>query len=126
MTINRGALPDPGLIFDAVFARKTFRKHPNNVSSILFYWASLIIHDLFQTNHRDFNISQTSSYLDLSPLYGDNQDDQDQIRTFKDGKIKPDCFSEQRMLGFPPGCGVILIMFNRLALTLLILLNLRN
>ena len=35
------------------------------------------------------------------------------MRTFKDGKIKPDCFSEQRMLGFPPGCGVLLIMFNR-------------
>lgn len=59
------------------------------------------------------NMSQTSSYLDLSPLYGDTQDDQDQIRTFKDGKLKPDCFSEQRMLGFPPGCGVLLIMFNR-------------
>ena len=58
-------------------------------------------------------MSQTSSYLDLSPLYGDTQDDQDQIRTFKDGKLKPDCFSEQRLLGFPPGCGTILIMFNR-------------
>ncbi|KAF2099021.1 heme peroxidase [Rhizodiscina lignyota] len=112
-TIQPGALPDPGLIFDCLFARNEFTKHPNNVSSILFYWASLIIHDLFQTDHHDFSISKTSSYLDLSPLYGDNQDDQDQIRTFKDGKLKPDCFSEQRMLGFPPGCGVILVMFNR-------------
>ncbi len=58
-------------------------------------------------------MSQTSSYLDLSPLYGDTQEDQDQIRTFKDGKPKPDCFSEHRLLGFPPGCGVLLIMFNR-------------
>lgn len=112
-TIAPGALPDPGLIFDSVFARHAFTKHPNNVSSVLFYWASLIIHDLFQTDHRDFNMSQTSSYLDLSPLYGDTQEDQDQIRTFRDGKLKADCFSEQRMLGFPPGCGVLLIMFNR-------------
>lgn len=112
-TIQPGALPDPGLIFDTVFARNTFREHPNRVSSVFFYWASLIIHDLFQTDHRDFNMSQTSSYLDLSPLYGDVQADQDQIRTFKDGKLKPDCFSEQRMLGFPPGCGVLLIMLNR-------------
>ncbi|KAJ9645772.1 hypothetical protein H2199_002812 [Coniosporium tulheliwenetii] len=82
ITIQPGALPDPGLIFDSVFARNTYTKHPNNVSSILFYWASLIIHDLFQTDHRDISNSQTSSYLDLSPLYGDNQDDQDQIRTF--------------------------------------------
>ncbi len=69
--------------------------------------------DLFQTNHADFNMSQTSSYLDLSPLYGDVQADQDMIRTFKDGKLKPDCFAEQRLLGFPPGCGVLLIMFSR-------------
>jgi hypothetical protein len=69
--------------------------------------------DLFQTDHSDFNNSQTSSYLDLSPLYGDTQEDQDNIRTFKDGKLKPDCFAEHRLLGFPPGCGVILIMFNR-------------
>lgn len=51
--------------------------------------------------------------MDLSPLYGDNQDDQDQVRTFKDGMLKPDCFSEHRLLTFPPGCGTILIMFNR-------------
>ncbi|KAK7510648.1 fatty acid oxygenase [Phyllosticta citriasiana] len=112
-TIQQGALPDPGLVFDAVFAREEFREHPNKVSSILFYWASLIIHDLFQTDHKDISISKTSSYLDLSPLYGDNQNDQDQIRTFKDGKLKPDCFAEERLLGFPPGCGVLLIMFNR-------------
>lgn len=113
ITVQPGALPDPGLIFDSVFARTKFRKHSNNNSSIIFYWASLIIHDLFQTDHRDFSNSQTSSYLDLSTLYGDVQSDQDQIRTFKEGKLKPDCFSEERMLGFPPGCGVLLIMFNR-------------
>ncbi|KAL6715679.1 hypothetical protein ACLMJK_006640 [Lecanora helva] len=112
-TISPGALPDPGLVFDAVMARQEFRPHPNKVSSVFFYWASLIIHDLFQTDHRDFNNSQTSSYLDLSTLYGDTQEDQDQIRTFKDGKLKADCFSEQRLLGFPPGCGVLLIMLNR-------------
>lgn len=40
-------------------------------------------------------------------------EDQKQIRTFKDGKLKPDCFAEGRLLAFPPGCGVLLIMFNR-------------
>jgi hypothetical protein len=39
--------------------------------------------------------------------------EQDAIRTFELGKIKPDCFSEKRLLGFPPGVGVFLIMFNR-------------
>lgn len=74
---------------------------------------NLSIDDLFQTDHSDFSNSQTSSYLDLSPLYGDTQEDQDTVRTFKDGKLKPDAFAEHRLLTFPPGCGVILIMFNR-------------
>lgn len=112
--LTMGAMPDLGLIFDSVMARNEFTPHPNKVSSVFFYWASLIIHDLFQTDHRDFNNSQTSSYLDLSTLYGDTQEDQDQIRTFKDGKLKPDCFSEKRLVGFPPGCGVLLVLLNRL------------
>lgn len=39
-----GALPDPELIFDSIMARKQYRKHPNNVSSVLWYWATIIIH----------------------------------------------------------------------------------
>lgn len=35
------------------------------------------------------------------------------MRTFQDGKIKADCFSEERLLAFPPSCGVMLIMLNR-------------
>ncbi|RDW75784.1 hypothetical protein BP5796_06605 [Coleophoma crateriformis] len=106
---------DPGVIFDAVMSRGNggFKPHPNNVSSMLYYIASIIIHDCFRTSHEDFNISGTSSYLDLSPLYGSSQEDVDNMRTFKDGKLKPDCFSEKRLLGFPPGVGCILIMFNR-------------
>lgn len=93
--------------------RYEYKPHPNGVSSILWYWASIIIHDCFRTDHRDFNNSLTSSYLDLSPLYGSNQAEQDGMRTFKDGKLKPDCFAEKRLLAFPPGVGCILIMFNR-------------
>ena len=39
-----GALPDPNLVYDAVMKRGEFRKHPNNVSSVLWYWATIIIH----------------------------------------------------------------------------------
>jgi len=35
------------------------------------------------------------------------------MRTFKDGRIKTDCFAEKRLLQFPPGVGVLLISFNR-------------
>ncbi|KAB8216542.1 hypothetical protein BDV33DRAFT_194313 [Aspergillus novoparasiticus] len=112
-TLQSPALPDPETLFDSLLARKDFKEHPNKISSILFYIASIIIHDLFQTDRNDATISLTSSYLDLSPLYGNNQDEQNLVRTFKDGKLKPDCFSTKRVLGFPPGIGVILIMFNR-------------
>lgn len=104
--------PDPGLIFDTIMSRENggFKPHPNNISSMLYYIASIIIHDCFRTSHEDFNISMTSSYLDLSPLYGSNQDEQNNMRTLKDGELKPDCFSEKRLLGFPPGVGCILIV----------------
>lgn len=113
VTIQPGSLPDPGLIFDSILAREVFISNPNKVSSIFFNWASLIIHDLFQTDHKDYTMSKTSSYLDLSILYGDTQEDQDRMRTFRDGRIKADCFAEERLLAFPPSCGVMLIMLNR-------------
>ena len=105
--------PEPGDLFDSLMARgKDFKPHPAKLSSMMFYLASIIIHDLFSTDHRSGN-NATSSYLELSPLYGNNQEEQNHMRTFKDGKIKPDCFSNKRVLGFPPGVGVLLIMFNR-------------
>lgn len=107
------ARPDPGVVFDSIMTRKHAELHPNRISSMLFYLASIIIHDCFRTSHDDYSVSMTSSYLDLSPLYGSNQDEQDMMRTRVDGKIKPDCFSEARLLFFPPGVGAMLIMFNR-------------
>ncbi|KAF1830459.1 heme peroxidase [Decorospora gaudefroyi] len=107
------ARPDPGVVFDSIMTRKHAELHPNRISSMLFYLASIIIHDCFRTSHEDYSVSMTSSYLDLSPLYGSNQGEQNMMRTFADGKIKPDCFSEARLLFFPPGVGAMLVMFNR-------------
>lgn len=110
-----GALPDPGLVYDSVMRRSEsgYKKHPNNVSSILWYWATIIIHDLFWTDYPDMTKSKTSSYLDLSPLYGSNQKMQDTIRTFRDGMLKPDAYADKRLNGMPAGVSVLLIMFNR-------------
>lgn len=113
-TLKPGVLPDPGVIFDAIFARgEEAREHPNKISSMLFYLATIIIHDCFHTDDTDYSVVKTSSYLDLAPLYGSSQDEQDQIRTFKDGLLKPDTFSEKRILGFPPGVAAIVVCFNR-------------
>jgi len=61
----------------------------------------------------NFNISSTSAYLDLAPLYGNNDQEQQAVRTMKDGMLKPDTFSEFRVLAFPPGVSVFLVLFNR-------------
>lgn len=105
--------PDPADLFDNLMARENFKPHPAKISSMLFYLASIIIHDLFFTDRWDQTKTKTSSYLDLAPLYGCNQTEQNDMRTHKDGKIKRDCFSNKRILGFPPGVGAMLIMFNR-------------
>jgi len=110
---QQAALPDPGVLFDALLARKAYKPHPSRISSMLFYLATIIIHDLFKTSHENPNISVTSSYLDLAPLYGSSQTQQDSVRAFENGKLKPDCFVEERILGFPPGVSVLLICFNR-------------
>lgn len=112
-SIAVGALPDPELIFETIMKRTEYRSHPNNVSSVLWYWADIIIHDLFWTDQRDITKNKTSSFLDLSPLYGSNQEMQDTVRTFKDGLMKPDTYADKRLLGQPPGVSVILVMFNR-------------
>ena len=112
-TVQAVDLPDPADLFDNLMVRDHFKPHPAKISSMLFYLASIIIHDLFRTDRWDHTKSKTSSYLDLAPLYGCDQTEQDAMRTFQDGKLKPDCFSSKRILGFPPGVGAMLIMFNR-------------
>lgn len=48
MTKMPAAPPDPYLVFDSIFSRgkndENYREHDNNVSSMLFYTASIIIH----------------------------------------------------------------------------------
>ncbi|PKK42132.1 hypothetical protein CI102_14625 [Trichoderma harzianum] len=107
-------LPDPSVIFDSLMARKKpMKEHPTKVSSSLFHFATLIIHDLFRTDEIDSTRLKNSSYLDLSPLYGNNEDEQKKVRTFKDGLLKKDTFAESRLLSQPPGVCALVIVFNR-------------
>ncbi|KAL8921768.1 MAG: hypothetical protein Q9208_005525 [Pyrenodesmia sp. 3 TL-2023] len=109
----QGAKPDPGLLFDLLQGRDEFKPNPNGISSMFLYHATILIHDLFNTNRRDIKISDTSSYLDLAPLYGSNQKQQDAVRLKKDGLLKPDTFHEARLLGQPPGVNVLLVLYSR-------------
>lgn len=58
--------------------------------------------------------NETSSYIDLTPLYGHTQDLVDKIR-LRDGTgcLHPDCFAEDRLLFLPPAVSALLVLFNR-------------
>ncbi|TVY84743.1 Psi-producing oxygenase A [Lachnellula suecica] len=111
----QGVRPDPGLLFDLLLSREkgVFKENPAGISAMLFYHATIIIHDVFRTSRKDANISDTSSYLDLAPLYGSSMEDQVAIRTMSEGLLKPDTFHEIRLLGQPPGVNVILVLYSR-------------
>lgn len=107
-------LPDPGLVFDTLLKRDTQVEHPTGLSSMFFAFANLIIHSLFRTNRRDDGINDTSSYLDLSPLYGVDQAEQNGVRRFDGtGRLWNDVFADVRLLGMPPAIAALLIIFNR-------------
>ncbi|KAL1639238.1 hypothetical protein SLS58_008080 [Diplodia intermedia] len=113
-SLRSANLPEPGLIFDTLLRRDGLaREHPTKVSSHLFYFATIIIHDIFRTNDQDDTTLVSSSYLDLGPLYGHNQDQQNGVRTFQDGMLKKDSFAEWRLLGQPPGVCALIVAFNR-------------
>ncbi|KAL3474742.1 heme peroxidase [Aspergillus californicus] len=109
-----GVKPDAGLLFDLLMGRdESFRENPAGISSMLFYHASIIVHDIFRTSRTDTSKSETSSYLDLAPLYGSSLEEQLEIRTLTEGKLKPDTFHEGRLLGQPPGVSVMLVLYSR-------------
>ena len=59
--------------------------------------------------------NNTSSYLDLSILYGINQDQQDMVRNKAAGAglLWPDSFAEDRLILVPPAASALLVIFSR-------------
>ncbi|KAK0238937.1 linoleate diol synthase [Armillaria nabsnona] len=112
--LPRRNMPDSGLIFDTLLKRDGFVKHPGGLSSLMFAFAALVIHTVFRTSHSDISINETSSYVDLAPLYGHNQETQDKVRK-RDGygKLHKDVFAEDRLMLLPPAVCVLLVLFSR-------------
>ncbi|GLB40814.1 putative heme peroxidase [Lyophyllum shimeji] len=113
--LPRTSLPDPGMIFDMILQRKGIVSHSGGMSSLIFAFAAIVTHSLFRTDHKNIHINNASSYLDLSPLYGDNQTAQDKVRDKAAGRglLYPDTFSEERLLFLPPATSVLLVLFSR-------------
>ncbi|KAK7052388.1 heme peroxidase [Favolaschia claudopus] len=107
-------LPDAKLVFDTLMSRDKFVPHPGGISSLFFAFADLIIHSIFNTNARDETINLTSSYLDLSILYGNAQNEQDAVRN-KDGRgrLYEDTFADSRLLFMPPSVCALLVLLSR-------------
>ncbi|KAI0291817.1 linoleate diol synthase [Russula brevipes] len=112
--LPRNMLPDAGLVFDTLLKREKFVRHPAGLSSMMFSFAALVIHTVFRTSHRDVNINETSSYVDLAPLYGNNEETLNKLRV-GDGRglLLPDTFAEDRLMLLPPAVCVLLVLFNR-------------
>ncbi|KAI5479247.1 hypothetical protein MNV49_003941 [Pseudohyphozyma bogoriensis] len=106
-------LPDPGLVFDCLLKRNEFKPHPSGLSSMFFAFATCV-HECFQTNVRDQSINDTTSYVDLSTLYGNNEKEQDSIRT-KNGKgtIHNDSLACARLMFMPASVIGVMILFSR-------------
>ena len=107
--------PDPELVFDQLLRRSrgAFRKHPSGLNRLFFSFATIVIHELFQTNHDKPWINNTSSYLDLSVLYGNTGEEQKRVRTYENGRLYPDSIASDRLITMPPAVPTMVILFSR-------------
>lgn len=73
----------------------------------------MVIHECFQTSRENPWINETSSYVDLSTLYGNTGEQQERVRTYENGLIWPDSIASERIMMMPPGVVAVLLMFSR-------------
>ncbi|KZP19344.1 heme peroxidase [Athelia psychrophila] len=88
--------------------------NPDGLSSLTFAYGTLVIHSVFRSGMTNPKLNETSSFFDLSPLYGDDIEEQLSVRN-RTGKglLAPDCFVDDRMLFLPPAAAALLVVFNR-------------
>jgi len=112
---NQGpGLPDPELVFDLLLKRTgVFRPHPSGLNRLFFSFATIVIHECFQTSRTDPWINSTSSYVDLSTIYGNNGKEQERVRTYNNGLIYPDSIASAKIMMMPPGVIAVLLLFSR-------------
>ena len=107
-------LPDVELVFEKLLKRKgAFRAHPSGLNRLFFSFATVVIHECFQTSREHHWINETSSYVDLSTLYGNTDNEQKRVRTYQNGMIYPDSIASERIMMMPPGVVAVLMMFSR-------------
>jgi linoleate 10R-lipoxygenase len=112
--LSPAALPPPELVFDKLLKRDKFEPHPGGISSFFFAFADVIIHNIFNTDPKVWVRNNSSSYLDLSPLYGNSKEAVNSVRKFDGtGKIHNDVFADSRLIYMPPAVCALLVIFSR-------------
>ena len=107
-------LPDPELVYDQLLKRSgPFREHPSGLNRFFFSFATVVIHEIFQTSRTNPWINETSGYVDLSTLYGNTEKEQKRVRTYENGKLFPDSVASERIMMMPPGVVVVVLLFSR-------------
>ncbi|KAF2157104.1 heme peroxidase [Myriangium duriaei CBS 260.36] len=107
-------LPDVNSVYEALLKREgPFRKHPSGLNRLFFSFATVVIHECFQTSRTEQWINETSSYVDLSTLYGNTEKEQKRVRTYNNGTIYPDSIASERIMMMPPGVVALLVLFSR-------------
>ncbi|KAF7967367.1 hypothetical protein HWV62_34487 [Athelia sp. TMB] len=110
------ARPEVGDVFDRLLSAqgKERRAHSNGMSGLAHASLTIIALSLSRSNVLDSRYNETSPYLDLSPLYGVNEEETNSVRV-KDGRgmLAPDCFSESRTILLHPATAALLILWNR-------------
>lgn len=108
-------LPDPELVWENLLKRPEghFKEHPSGLNRLFFSFATIVIHECFQTNRTNQWINETSSYVDLSTLYGNTEADQAGVRSYVNGLLFPDSVASARIMLMPPGVVALLLLFSR-------------
>ncbi|KIW06011.1 uncharacterized protein PV09_03192 [Verruconis gallopava] len=107
-------LPDVEAVYESLLRRDgPFKPHPSGLNRLFFSFATMVIHECFQTSRTDHWINETSSYVDLSTLYGNTEKEQPRVRTYKNGLIYPDSIASERIMMMPPGVIAICLLFSR-------------
>jgi len=107
-------LPNVEDVYEALLRREgPFRPHPSGLNRMFFSFATVVIHECFQTNRKNPWINETSSYVDLSTLYGNTEKEQARVRTYHNGEIYPDSIASERIMMMPPGVIAVLLLFSR-------------
>ncbi|KAJ4299949.1 hypothetical protein N0V90_005197 [Kalmusia sp. IMI 367209] len=107
-------LPNVEDVYEALLKREgPFRKHPSGLNRLFFSFATVVIHECFQTSRSNPWINETSSYVDLGTLYGNTEKEQKRVRTYENGLIYPDSIASERIMMMPPGVVAVLLLFSR-------------